>query len=80
MSEQINYVGYIQQLIRDEIIHMNTHTAEININLKSKYNISLDNKELQKWLNRIVRKKLYGYKDIKHMKGFHYNPNPNKRK
>ena len=62
MSEQINYVGYIQQLIRDEIIHMNTHTAEININLKSKYNISLDNKELQKWLNRIVRK---NFMDIK---------------
>jgi|TARA_R100001530_G_scaffold103845_2_gene72278 superfamily II helicase len=80
MTEQINYVGFIQQLIRDGIVHLNTHVAEINKNLKSKYNIDLGGKELQKWLNRIVRKKLYGYEDIKQMKGFHYNPNPNSKR
>ncbi len=79
-TQPINYVGFIQLLIRDGIVHRNVHVVEVRKNLKEKYNIELNGEELHKWLNRIVRKKLYGFKEVKPMKGFKYNPKPNSKK
>jgi len=73
-----NIIGYIQRGIKLDRIYGNQHFADIVKYFREIPRFKKNSKEdIMRAMQRMVRAKYKGYKDIKLMKGFIPNPNPN---
>ena len=76
-----NYIGYIQRGIKLDKIYGNQHFADIVKYFREIPRFKKNSKEdIMRAMQRMVRAKYKGYKDIKQMKGFIPNPNPNSKR
>ena len=81
IPQSINIIGYIQRGIKLDKIYGNQHKYEISKYFKEIPKFNKTTKEdIMRAMQRMVRAKYKGYKDIKLMKGFIPNPNPNSKR